>query len=141
MLILDTDTVTVLVDTRDSLYGRLTTRLSQPDAADRAITAVTVQEQMRGRLADVHRARRAADVLEAYSSLLRTFECLKGLPVLPYDTDAQARFESVRPQIRRVGTLDLRIACIALVHGATVLTRNVRDFRQVTGLSVEDWSK
>jgi tRNA(fMet)-specific endonuclease VapC len=141
VLVLDTDTLTVLVDPRDSLFGRLHDRLGRAGAADHATTAVSLQEQMRGRLGEIHRAKRAAEILEAYDNLVRTFDCLKALQVLPYDQPAQTLFELLRPQFRRLGTLDLRIACIALTRSATVLTRNLRDFRQVPGLSVEDWSR
>lgn len=35
--------------------------------------------------------------------------------------------------------MDLRIACIALAHDATLLTRNTVDFAQVPALRVENW--
>jgi tRNA(fMet)-specific endonuclease VapC len=38
-----------------------------------------------------------------------------------------------------IGTMDLKIASIALAHSATLLSANLRDFRQVPNLSVEDW--
>lgn len=39
----------------------------------------------------------------------------------------------------RIGTQDLKIACIALEHDATLLSANLSDFNQVPGLRVEDW--
>jgi tRNA(fMet)-specific endonuclease VapC len=96
---------------------------------------------MRGRLASIQRATKVDKVLRAYAGLARTFARLKELEVLPYDATAHTRFESLRPQLRRLGTMDLRIACIVLTRGATLLTRNLRDFRQVPGLSVDDWSR
>jgi tRNA(fMet)-specific endonuclease VapC len=40
-----------------------------------------------------------------------------------------------------MGAMDLKIACIALVHDATLLTRNMNDFARVPGLRVDDWMR
>jgi tRNA(fMet)-specific endonuclease VapC len=63
------------------------------------------------------------------------------MTVLEFDETAQAQYESVRSRVRRVGTLDLRISSIVLSLDATLLSRNLRDFRQVPGLRVEDWTR
>ena len=61
-------------------------------------------------------------------------------PILDFDLPAIARFESLKSMKLNVGPMDLRIAAIALEHGFTVVTRNLRDFRRVPGLVCEDWS-
>ena len=60
--------------------------------------------------------------------------------VLAFDAAAAAEFASMRALKVRIGTMDLRIAAIALCRGLTVLSRNLRDFTLVPGLNVEDWT-
>ena len=60
--------------------------------------------------------------------------------VVSFTVEAQDCFASLRKQRLRLATMDLRIASIALVTDSTLLSRNLRDFRQVPGLVVEDWT-
>ncbi len=61
--------------------------------------------------------------------------------VLSFSDEAQECFDELRKRRIRIGTMDLRIASIALVEGATVLTANTRDFEKVSGLMIEDWTR
>jgi tRNA(fMet)-specific endonuclease VapC len=63
-----------------------------------------------------------------------------GIPLLPFDNRAAAEFDRLRQSRIRIGTMDLKIAAIALANDATLLTRNLSDFRKVPGLRAEDWS-
>ncbi len=69
---------------------------------------------------------------------------LSEIEVLPLIRPATVRAASMtsllRSQGREVGTLDILIAAIALVHGVTrVLTRDVGDFGRIPGLRVESY--
>ncbi|GIK55953.1 MAG: type II toxin-antitoxin system VapC family toxin [Chloroflexi bacterium] len=135
--VLDTDHVTLHQRNHPQVVGRI--RECMPD--DLAITVITVQEQMRGRLAEVSRAK--SDLHVAYAQLQATVDYFCGLTVLVFDTDAQQQFRQLQSQkIRiRIGTLDLRIAAIALSQNVTLITRNRRNFEQVPALKIEDWSQ
>jgi tRNA(fMet)-specific endonuclease VapC len=141
VVILDTEAMTVWVDPRQTDRDRLKQRLARPDATPWATTVVCLQEQMSGWFGTINRARKAEEILDGYAHLLNAFDVYRTVTVLPFDAAAQARFEDFRRQKLRVSTMDLRIASVALVYNATLLTRNIRDFRRVPGLAVEDWAK
>jgi tRNA(fMet)-specific endonuclease VapC len=103
------------------------------------ITAVTVEEQLRGWLAEIRRRNDPDAQIVPYGRLVRQVELHASWLVLPWDGVAAARFKTFRAQGIRVGTQDLKIACIALTHDAMLLTRNVADFASVPGLRVENW--
>ena len=65
------------------------------------------------------------------------------LPILPYDADAAMKFSKIKADLesagRTIGDSDTQIAAIALVHGLTVVTGNVKHFQRVEELQVENW--
>ena len=91
-------------------------------------------------MAYLKRARQSDQVVSAYVKLERIWRWFLKMNVVSYSVEAQGRFAELKPQCPRVKTMDLRIASIALVTDSTLLSRNLRDFRQVPGLVVEDWT-
>jgi tRNA(fMet)-specific endonuclease VapC len=78
--------------------------------------------------------------VEAYRRLEGMLEFYCETPLLPFDERALEEFQRLWVERVRIGTMDLKIAAIALASDATLLTRNLSDFRKVPGLRVEDWS-
>jgi tRNA(fMet)-specific endonuclease VapC len=105
------------------------------------ITVITVEELLRGRLAQIRQAAKPPARLSAYYWLRETLDFLCDFAVLEYGAQAEAYFELLQAQKIRIGTQDLRIAAIALSLEATLVTRNRKDFSQVPGLKMTDWSK
>ena len=128
-----------------SLYQRghaaIQARLAVMPPETIAIAVITVEEQMRGRLAQIKKANSARALIAAYHWLRETTQLLGELPILDCDETALQVDEKLRRQKNRLGTQDRRIAAIALSHGCAVVTRNQADFGQIVGLTLEDWSK
>ncbi|AJP71947.1 type II toxin-antitoxin system VapC family toxin [Sphingomonas hengshuiensis] len=61
----------------------------------------------------------------------------KSVPVLPFDAAAGARYASVPFRRARYDSL---IAAHALSLGLTLITNNERDFADIPGLRVENWT-
>jgi tRNA(fMet)-specific endonuclease VapC len=103
-------------------------------------TAINVEEQLRGRLAQIAEAKDATKQSFAYQRLIETVLLLSEFQILPYDEKSQDYYQVLKAQRIRIGTQDLRIASIALAHNGVLLTRNLRDFEKIPGLSIQDWS-
>jgi tRNA(fMet)-specific endonuclease VapC len=65
--------------------------------------------------------------------------------MLPFDEDDAAEAGRVRAELERAGTpigpYDALIAAQARRRSFTLATGNLREFRRVTGLAVEDWTR
>jgi tRNA(fMet)-specific endonuclease VapC len=66
---------------------------------------------------------------------------LARIQIVDFDESGIQQFEEIKRLRLKVRKMDLQIAAAAMVYGATVVTRNVRDFKSIPGLTVEDWSK
>ena len=139
MIILDTDHVTVLRYPEQSLYAPLTSRMSRSTDSAFAVTAVSIEEQLRGWLAAIHRKRDIHGQILYYTRLTGLIEFFGRWQIVPFNEPAADRFFALRQGGLRIGTMDLKIASIALEQGALLLSANLRDFQQVPGLRVEDW--
>ena len=68
---------------------------------------------------------------------------LSAINVLPLEEPADWHYGMIRSELERIGQPighnDLLIAAHARSLGATLVTRNVREFGRVPGLSVETW--
>jgi tRNA(fMet)-specific endonuclease VapC len=140
VLILDTDMVSIVQRKAGNEYVRLVARLSEAPAQPVYVTIVSFEEQARGWLAYSARARTLAQHIQAYARLRALLEDFHTRPILDFEEQAAAEVQRLNKLKIRIGTMDLRIAAIALIHQAVLLTRNLVDFRKVPGLRAEDWA-
>jgi tRNA(fMet)-specific endonuclease VapC len=140
MILLDTDHLTLLKYPDNERGVRLAERLwTLPPEEVVALSIISVEEQMRGWLAAIAKERQARRQVFAYGELARLFDYFRAFTILLFDEKAADQFDNLRAARIRLGTMDLKIAAIALVNRALLLSANRRDFEQVPGLRVENW--
>ncbi|MBD2336510.1 type II toxin-antitoxin system VapC family toxin [Calothrix sp. FACHB-156] len=133
--ILDTDHLSLYGRNHPTVIARLLSAQIQLTT-----TAINVEEQLRGRLAQVAEAQDGTTKSSAYQRLVETVMLLSEFNILPYDAKSYEIYQALRTQRIRIGTQDLRIASIVLACNGILLTRNLRDFEKVPGLIIQDWS-
>lgn len=137
MHLLDTDTLTHLF----AGHPRVIERLRRVDDPVVGIAIVTKIELIRGRFDHLLKAADAADLVKAQQRLTQTEELLASIPVVPVDIPSARMFDRLRERskLRKIGRADLLIASISLAYDATLVTRNLRHFRQIPKLNVVNW--
>jgi tRNA(fMet)-specific endonuclease VapC len=140
MYLFDTDHISIIQRRTQPEFGRLTQRTNQHPPTAFYFPIISFHEQTLGANAYIQRARTVADVVRGYGMFQQILADFAGAQVLPFDPAAAAAFDTLRSQQVRIATMDLRIAAVALANGKTLLTRNRRDFQQVPGLNLEDWT-
>jgi tRNA(fMet)-specific endonuclease VapC len=140
VFLLDTDYIVLLEEAPSELNHRIISRMAAHDPNQFFVSIVSFHEQFGGWQSLVNRNRDSASIVRAYHEFAKLLTAYSQAPIVHFDAAASTRFELLRKQRIRVGTMDLRIAAIALVNDYTVLTRNLVDFEKVPDLKVEDWT-
>jgi tRNA(fMet)-specific endonuclease VapC len=142
MVLLDTDHLSVLTWQDSPAAVKLRARLERHPPAELGTTIINFEEQMRGWMAFLAKARKVKEQIEAYRRLSQHLHLFRSLTLIAeFDERAAVEFQRLRKEHPRLGVMDLKIAAIALACQATLLSRNERDFRPIRGLTLEDWTK
>ncbi len=132
MYVFDTDSISQLLRSRPpEAFIRRLARLPMEEAH---ITSITLGELYFG----VYHAQHPKVALARLQERL-----LPKVKVLDFDGRAAERYGQVREGLskagRMIGHADCLIAAVVLVHGYVLVTGNVKEFRRVPSLRVEDW--
>jgi tRNA(fMet)-specific endonuclease VapC len=134
----DTDILTEVL-TGNPAYAE---RIENVPLEEQSAPVVAIEEILRGRLnvirqAEAGKARLPID--EAYRFFEETLDAFRELRFLSFTPQAEVLFKEWRNKKIRGSTHDLRMAASCVVHAATLVSRNRRDFEHIPGLSVEFW--
>lgn len=110
--------------------------------SDELFTAAVCQAEVLAGLAIMPSGRRRTGLEEAARAMFT--DDFDGR-ILPFDTEAAVGYAEIFAARRNVGrpsgTIDLMVAAIARVRGASVVTRNVADFEGVGVTIVNPWTE
>jgi tRNA(fMet)-specific endonuclease VapC len=140
VFLLDSDHLTILWYNQGEQYDALIERLDRHSSADMFVSIVTIDEQLRGWLAYIAKSSQVDGVVNGYRKLREVIQRFAEIQVIDFDYASAEVFNELRSQKVRVGTMDLRIASIAIANDLVLLTRNTVDFERVPNLKFEDWT-
>jgi len=128
-----------LLDTDISIYLLRKTslnvikRFGQLTPGDIAISTITIAELYYGAEKSEH--------LQQNLTAIENF--ISPLVILHFDKTAARHYGRIRKHLeasgKLIGSMDMQIAAVALAANLIVVTNNVREFKRVPALKVENW--
>jgi|GEM_PF-788303 len=109
---------------------------------EQVVPIIVIEEIMRGRLNSIRQAEAKGSKLSiprAYELFGQTLQAFREVTSIPFTTAAESLFQEWRTRNVKGGIHDLRFAATCIMHSATLVTRNRRDFETLPGLSLEVW--
>ena len=129
MYMLDTNTCIFAMKQR----GKVLRRLLRHEPSEICISSITYAELCH----DVEKSERQEQ------NRLALLLFLSEITILPYDAKAAEEYGKIRASLELsetpIGPMDMLIASHAKAAGASVVTNNLKEFRRILALQVEDW--
>lgn len=130
--ILDTDTCSYIMKRS---HPKLLKKIQTIPLVEQAVSVVTMAELLYG----AKLSSKPKLAIEAFDAFI------KHVAVLDWTREAAEHYADIRADLRRrgemIGANDLLIAAHARSVLSVLVTNNVREFRRVRGLKVENWTK
>jgi tRNA(fMet)-specific endonuclease VapC len=139
MYIFDTDHLS-LVQRNGQEGKRILARLAAVGETEVAVTVITYEEQVRGRLSVLSRAKAPDEQVLAYQGLQQLVKDYRTIMIVSFSHAAALEHQRLRKAHPCIANMDLKIAAISLTNNAILLTRNASDFGQIGELQTGDWS-
>ena len=140
MIILDTDCLSLFDREKYLESSVLRNKLNEFPPDEIFTTIITFEEQMRGWLAYLSKCKNIEQQIFAYERLNQFLNNFREIAVLEFDENAAKVFQHLKSNKIRIGSMDLKIASIAIANRAILVSRNLKDFEQVPDLTVQDWT-
>jgi tRNA(fMet)-specific endonuclease VapC len=128
-----------LIDTNICIYimnkrpNDIIKKFKEVEPGEIGISAITVSELQYGAVKSQYRNKNE----------IRLQEFLTPFEILNYDQNAALTYGDIRSQLekqgRPIGPLDLLIAAHAMSLDLTLITNNVKEFKRIKKLKVENW--
>lgn len=128
-----------LLDTNTCIYflnrasEGIAKRFKELSPAQIKLPSITVAELYYG----AEKSKFKAKNRERVKRFVSTFE------IVSFDEKACVAYAKIRHSLEKSGTsvgpMDLLIASIGLAHNFTVVTNNIKEFKRVKGLKIENW--
>ncbi len=115
-------------------------RVSSHPPSELAISVITIEEQISGWYTRLRQAKQRDEKARVYQRLADTVSAFANWAILSFTEPAIARYEQLHALKLNIGKKDLCIAAITLENAGILVTRNLRDFRRIPGLAVENWA-
>ncbi len=138
-MVLDTNHLSVLEWDYSPSAIKILEKMDTFQSHEIGTTIVNFEEQMRGWMALLNDHRKVKNQIEGYRRLRKQLRLYCAVNILEFDEQAAVEFQRLKNERLGIGSLDLKIAAIVLANRGVLITANLKDFRQISGLQVENW--